>query len=136
MMAARIWWGSHPDPHFHRTSIPFNYRLKTAVINCYRQTHLCLCDLPQSGRERCERDLERFHITSRALHLIGNGNINGIDLAYFDRTPEVMRQRKSIAGTPVSLFASSDDWCGIKVSTNWFQLLSACNRNLQTVVFA
>ena len=46
--------GSHPDPHFHRTSIPFNYRLETAVINCYRQTHLCLCDLPQSGRERCE----------------------------------------------------------------------------------
>ena len=42
MMAARI------------CRVPFNYRLETAVINCYRQTHLCLCDLPQSGRERCE----------------------------------------------------------------------------------
>ncbi len=54
MMAARICRVPDPDPHFHRTSIPFNYRLETAVINCYRQTHLCLCDLPQSGRERCE----------------------------------------------------------------------------------
>ncbi|MDO4180310.1 MAG: glycosyltransferase family 4 protein [Bacteroidales bacterium] len=41
-----------------------------------------------------KKDLEHFHITKRALHLIGNGNINGIDLTYFDRTPEVMEKAK------------------------------------------
>ena len=50
------------------------------------------------------RDLERFHITSRALHLIGNGNINGIDLAYFDRTPEVMRQAEIYRRNPCFTF--------------------------------
>lgn len=42
-----------------------------------------------------KKDLERFHITQRALHLIGNGNINGIDLTCFDRTPEVMEKAKT-----------------------------------------
>ena len=42
MMAARI------------CRVPIRIHTFTGVINCYRQTHLCLCDLPQSGRERCE----------------------------------------------------------------------------------
>ena len=49
----------------------------------------------------CIRD---SHITSRALHLIGNGNINGIDLAYFDRTPEVMRQAEIYRRNPCFTF--------------------------------
>lgn len=105
------------------------------LIATDKLTCACATYLNPEGKG-VRRDLERFHITSRALHLIGNGNINGIDLAYFDRTPEVMRQAEIYRRNPVSLFASSDDWCGIKVSTNWFQLLSAYNRNLQTVVFA
>ena len=36
-----------------------------------------------------KRDLEQFNITSKPLEIIGNGNINGIDLEYFDRTAEV-----------------------------------------------
>lgn len=41
-----------------------------------------------------KRDLERFHITKRPLYIIGNGNINGIDLRHFDRTAEVMETAK------------------------------------------
>lgn len=36
-----------------------------------------------------KEDLEQHHITSKPLSIIGNGNINGIDLEYFARTPEV-----------------------------------------------
>ncbi len=43
-------------------------------------------------------------MSSRALHLIGNGNINGIDLAYFDRTPEVMRQAEIYRRNPCFTF--------------------------------
>lgn len=35
-------------------------------------------------------------ITSRPLHIIGNGNVNGIDLTYFDRTPEVVAKAAEI----------------------------------------
>ena len=36
-----------------------------------------------------KKDLEHYHITSKPLSVIGNGNINGIDLENFARTPEV-----------------------------------------------
>lgn len=39
-----------------------------------------------------KRDLERFHITRKPLHIIGNGNINGMDMEYYSRSDEVMQQ--------------------------------------------
>ena len=38
-----------------------------------------------------KRNLEEFHITSKPLRIIGNGNVNGIDLTYYDRTEEVLK---------------------------------------------
>ena len=35
-------------------------------------------------------DLERYHITRKPLRLIANGNVRGVDMTYYDRTPEVM----------------------------------------------
>lgn len=46
--------------------------------------------------EGVKRDLERFGITHKELHIVGNGNINGIDMSYFDRTDEVMKKAESI----------------------------------------
>lgn len=46
--------------------------------------------------EGVKRDLERFGITRKELHIVGNGNINGIDMTYFDRTEEVMKKAESI----------------------------------------
>lgn len=43
-----------------------------------------------------QRDLEKYHITTKPLHIIGNGNINGIDLDWFFRTEEVEGQAKKL----------------------------------------
>ena len=40
--------------------------------------------------EGVKNDLLKHGITRKPLHIIGNGNINGVDLSYYDRTPEVM----------------------------------------------
>lgn len=36
-----------------------------------------------------KKDLIKYHITKKPLKIIANGNVNGIDLEYFQRTPEV-----------------------------------------------
>lgn len=41
-------------------------------------------------------DLIRFGITHKELHIIGNGNVSGIDVSYFNRTDEILRQAESI----------------------------------------
>lgn len=56
-----------------------------------RLTCSCATLINPEGRG-VKRDLERFNITKKTLYIIGNGNINGIDLDYFSRTPEVMQQ--------------------------------------------
>lgn len=38
-----------------------------------------------------KRDLEMNSITKKPLHIIANGNVNGIDLNYYDRTDEVLK---------------------------------------------
>ena len=43
-----------------------------------------------------KRDLERYHITRKPLHIIGNGNINGIDMAYYSRSEEVLEKVAAI----------------------------------------
>ena len=56
-----------------------------------RLTCRCATYINPEG-EGVKKDLENYHITGRPLHIIGNGNINGIDLAHYDRTPEVMAE--------------------------------------------
>ena len=41
-------------------------------------------------------DLERYHITRKPLRLIANGNVRGVDMTYYDRTPEVMAKAESL----------------------------------------
>jgi glycosyltransferase involved in cell wall biosynthesis len=43
-----------------------------------------------------KRDLERYHITRKPLHIIGNGNINGIDMVYYSRSEEVLEKAAAI----------------------------------------
>lgn len=52
-------------------------------------TCACATNVLSEGKG-VKKDLEHFRITSKPLQIIGNGNINGIDLEYFDRTPEVL----------------------------------------------
>lgn len=51
-----------------------------------------LCNAHQSEGEGVKRDLVNYNITSKPLHIIANGNVNGIDLEYFDKTPEVVEK--------------------------------------------
>ena len=58
--------------------------METDSITCACATNI----LPEG--KGVKKDLEHFRITSKPLQIIGNGNINGIDLEFFDRTPEVL----------------------------------------------
>lgn len=58
--------------------------MATDSITCACATNV----LPEG--KGVKKDLEHFRITSKPLLIIGNGNINGIDLDFFDRTPEVL----------------------------------------------
>ena len=58
--------------------------MATDSITCACATNV----LPEG--KGVKKDLEHFRITSKPLQIIGNGNINGIDLEFFDRTPEVL----------------------------------------------
>ena len=58
--------------------------MATDSITCACATNV----LPEG--KGVKKDLEHFRITSKPLQIIGNGNINGIDLEFFDRKPEVL----------------------------------------------
>lgn len=60
-----------------------------------RLTCACATFINPEGKG-VKNDLMRFGITRKELHIVGNGNINGIDMSYFDRTEEVMRKAEDI----------------------------------------
>lgn len=59
-----------------------------------RLTCFCATVVNPEG-EGVKRDLERYHISSKPLTIIGNGNINGLDMDFYDRTPEVLGKAKA-----------------------------------------
>ena len=55
-----------------------------------RLTCACATHINPEGNG-VKQDLIRYHITKKPLKIIANGNVNGIDLDYFQRTPEVIQ---------------------------------------------
>lgn len=55
-------------------------------ITCYCATHI------NPEGEGVKRDLLSYKITRKPLHVIAQGNINGIDMDYYSRTDEVIRK--------------------------------------------
>lgn len=53
-----------------------------------RLTCACATHINPEGNG-VKKDLIKYHITKKPLKIIANGNVNGIDLEYFQRTPEV-----------------------------------------------
>lgn len=51
-----------------------------------------------------KQDLIRYHITKKPLKIIANGNVNGIDLEYFQKTTEVMQTAESYQKKDVFTF--------------------------------
>jgi glycosyltransferase involved in cell wall biosynthesis len=72
--------------------------MATDSITCACATNI----LPEG--KGVKKDLEHFRITSKPLQIIGNGNINGIDLEFFDRTPEVLEQAEKYRKEEVVTF--------------------------------
>ena len=72
--------------------------MATDSITCACATNV----LPEG--KGVKKDLEQFHITSKPLQIIGNGNINGIDLEFFDRTPVVCEQAEKYRKEEVVTF--------------------------------
>lgn len=60
--------------------------ITTDRITCLFATHI------QPEGKGVQNDLVRYNITKKPLNIIGNGNINGIDLSYFSRTTDVMKK--------------------------------------------
>ena len=69
-------------------------KMQKLLIVMDRLTCFCATHINPEG-EGVKRDLINYNITSKPLHVIANGNVNGIDLEYFDRTPEVMEKAYS-----------------------------------------
>ncbi|RKU71336.1 glycosyltransferase family 1 protein [Parabacteroides sp. AF17-3] len=69
-------------------------KMQKLLIAMDRLTCFCATHINPEG-EGVKRDLINYNITSKPLHVIANGNVNGIDLEYFDRTPEVMEKAYS-----------------------------------------
>lgn len=64
-------------------------KMQQLLIAMDKLTCFCATYINPEG-EGVKRDLINYRITSKPLHIIANGNVNGIDLNCYDRTPEVM----------------------------------------------
>lgn len=69
--------------------------LRAILKTTERLTCLCATKVIPEG-DGVKATLLREHITRKPMEKIHNGNINGIDLEYFARTPEVMNQAAAI----------------------------------------
>lgn len=65
--------------------------MQKLLIMTDRITCACATNINPEGYG-VKRDLERFNITSKPLRVFANGNVNGIDLNFYQRTDEVMRK--------------------------------------------
>ena len=62
----------------------------TDRLTCVCATHI----IPEGAGVKA--DLINYRITSKPLKVLGNGNIRGVDLDYYDRTPEVLYEAERL----------------------------------------
>lgn len=62
----------------------------TDRLTCVCATHI----IPEGAGVKA--DLINYRITSKSLKVLGNGNIRGVDLDYYDRTPEVLYEAERL----------------------------------------
>lgn len=70
----------------------------TDRITCACATHV----VPEG--EGVKADLQNYRITRKPLRVLGHGNVRGIDLTYYDRTPEVLHEAEKIRKNNVFTF--------------------------------
>lgn len=62
----------------------------TDRLTCACATHI----IPEG--EGVKNDLQHYGITAKEMHVLGHGNVRGIDLGHYDRTPEVMARARQL----------------------------------------
>ena len=72
--------------------------IATDRITCY-----CATFINPEGKG-VKNDLQCYHITSKPLNIIGNGNINGIDLDYFTADNDIKAKAEKIAKAGVMTY--------------------------------
>lgn len=66
-------------------------------ILIFTDSILCFCATDINPESLgVKEDLQRYHITKKPLRLIANGNVRGVDMSYYDCTPEVMAKAESL----------------------------------------
>jgi len=70
----------------------------TDRLTCACATHV----IPEG--EGVKADLQNYRITRKPLRVLGHGNVRGIDLEHYDRTPEVMSEAAKIRQKEVFTF--------------------------------
>lgn len=96
MIAAKIARVPHRVHSFTGLAFPTAKGLSRIILKTTERI-TCACGnhlLPEG--EGVKRDLINNHITNKELRVIGNGNIRGIDLDYYDCTSEVRAKADTI----------------------------------------
>jgi glycosyltransferase involved in cell wall biosynthesis len=60
-----------------------------------RITCACATQVIPEG-EGVKHDLLRYHITRKTMHVLGHGNVRGVDLQHYQRTPEVVAEAQAL----------------------------------------
>ncbi len=82
------------------TAVGFKQKILmlTDRITCACATHI----VPEG--EGVKNDLINYGITRKPLHVLGYGNVRGVDMQHYSRTPEVLAAAKPIAQPEVFTF--------------------------------
>ena len=72
--------------------------MATDRLTCCCATHV----IPEG--EGVKNDMLNNHITHKPLRVLGYGNVRGVDMTYYDRTPEVMRLVKKLRDEALTTF--------------------------------
>ena len=75
---------------------PIATGLKRKILMCMDGL-TCACSTYVNPESKgVANDLKRFGITKKPLHIIANGNVRGVDMSYYARTPEVMEKANEL----------------------------------------
>ena len=77
--------------------------MQKLLIMMDRLTCSCATYINPEG-QGVKHDMQRFHITRKPLHIIANGNVRGVKMDYYDRTPEVLAQSAVLRKADVVTF--------------------------------
>ena len=77
--------------------------MQRLLIEMDRLICACATHINPEG-EGVKRDLINYRITKKPLKIIANGNVNGVDLSYYDRTDDVLEQASKIQKLNVFTF--------------------------------